>query len=291
MIEATLLEKLALEADRDEVEQLVVGAVVRHGGKILLLQRPADDFMGGIWELPSGKVETGEAIDQAVIREVEEETGLDVTAITGYLGEFDYRSGSGKKSRQFNFTVDVGRAEPVELTEHDAYAWTSLVEEPPVTDAVKQVLVRYVDQQTKPQRHKVIGDVHLVLRRGDHVLYGRRQDTGYEDGAWHLPSGHLEAGESVVAALIREADEEIGITIRPEDVHFSHIMHNSSSGGRVAFFFTVTNWQGDPTNREPEKCGDLGWFGLDAPPDRMIDYCREAMQHIRAQRMFSTFGW
>ncbi|MBF6336829.1 NUDIX domain-containing protein [Nocardia abscessus] len=143
MIEITLLEKLARVADRDEVQQLVVGAVVHHGGKVLLLQRSADDFMGGIWELPSGKVDPGEAIDQALIREVKEETGLEVTAITNYLGEFDYQSRSGKRNRQFNFTVEVGHAEPVQLTEHDAYTWTSLVEEPPVTDAVKQVLARY----------------------------------------------------------------------------------------------------------------------------------------------------
>ncbi|MGW4848517.1 NUDIX hydrolase [Nocardia brasiliensis] len=143
MIESTLLETLTIEAERDQVQQLVVGAVVAHDGKILLLQRPANDFMGGIWELPSGKVDPGEALDDALVREVKEETGLDVTNIRKYLGEFDYQSGSGKKSRQFNFTVDVIDPEPVELTEHDAYTWTSLVEEPPVTDAVKEVLHRH----------------------------------------------------------------------------------------------------------------------------------------------------
>ncbi|WP_107656820.1 NUDIX hydrolase [Nocardia suismassiliense] len=143
MIETTLLEALASDAERDQVQQLVVGAVVAHDGKVLLLQRPADDFMGGIWELPSGKVDPGEALDQALIREVKEETGLDIAGIRKYLGEFDYQSGSGKKSRQFNFTVDVVDPEPVELTEHDAYTWTSLSEDPPVTDAVKEVLNRH----------------------------------------------------------------------------------------------------------------------------------------------------
>ncbi|WP_040779837.1 NUDIX hydrolase [Nocardia pneumoniae] len=145
MIETTLLQKLTSAADRDGVQQLVVGAVVQHGADILLLQRPADDFLGGIWELPSGKVDPGEPLDQALIREVKEETGLDVAAVRDYLGEFDYQSGSGKKSRQFNFTVDVTSSEPVKLTEHDAYTWTSLAEEPPVTDAVKEVLRRYRD--------------------------------------------------------------------------------------------------------------------------------------------------
>ncbi|WP_227997114.1 NUDIX hydrolase [Nocardia australiensis] len=147
------------------------------------------------------------------------------------------------------------------------------------------------EQEAKPQRHKVTGDVHLLLRRGDEVLFGQRRNTGFEDGAWHLPSGHLEAGESVVAALIREAEEEIGVTIAPEDVHFGHIMHNSSSGGRMAFFFTVRTWQGEPSNREPEKCSTLEWFAADALPNHMIDYCRAAMQDIRDGTAFSVYGW
>ena len=82
-------------------------------------------------------------------------------------------------------------------------------------------------------RHQLTTDVHLVLLKGNDVLFGCRQNTGYEDGAYHLPSGHLEAGESVVAALIREAKEEIGITIRPEVVEFAHVMHNSASQRRL----------------------------------------------------------
>ncbi|MEG8183963.1 NUDIX domain-containing protein [Nocardia terpenica] len=143
MKDFALLDKLVTDADRDGVQQLVVGAVIQHDGRILLLKRPSDDFLGGIWELPSGKVEPGEALDQALTREVKEETGLDVVRIGRYLGEFDYRSGSGKKSRQFNFVVEVAAVEPVTLLEHDTYAWTELTEEPPVTDAVKRMLAHY----------------------------------------------------------------------------------------------------------------------------------------------------
>ncbi|MGW0179909.1 NUDIX hydrolase [Nocardia sp. NPDC003345] len=142
------------------------------------------------------------------------------------------------------------------------------------------------------QRHTVIGDVHLLLVDGrGRMLFGRRADTGYEDGAYHLPSGHLEAGESVVAALVREAKEEIGVTIDAAALNFAHVMHNSSSGGRVAFFFQVERWEGEPANMEPDRCDDLAWFTLDELPDRMIDYCRDALGHIAAQRQFSTFGW
>lgn len=143
MVDDSLIEQLTAEAEADGVQQLVVGAVVQHDNKILLLQRPEDDFMGGIFELPSGKVEDGELLDAALIREVKEETGLDLSQITDYLGCFDYTSGSGKKSRQFNFAVDVAAPEPILLQEHDAYQWTPLAEEPPVTDAVKGVLLKY----------------------------------------------------------------------------------------------------------------------------------------------------
>jgi 8-oxo-dGTP diphosphatase len=118
--------------------------VIAKDHKVLLLRRPQSDFMGGIYELPSGKVEPGETLDAALRREVQEETGLDVTAITGYLGSFDYTSGGGKKSRQFNFTTSVTTTGPVRLQEHDAYLWASPDPDAPVTDAIKNVLGNYL---------------------------------------------------------------------------------------------------------------------------------------------------
>lgn len=143
MISTSFYSRLVKEAADDGIQQLVVGAVVRHGDEILLLRRPEDDFMGGIFELPSGKVETEEELDTALIREVAEETGLNVSQIEDHLGHFDYLSGSGKKSRQFNFAVEVAAPDPVVLQEHDAFLWSPLTEEPPVTDAMKKILAEY----------------------------------------------------------------------------------------------------------------------------------------------------
>jgi len=140
---AILLPQLTAAAAQDNIEQLVVGAVIGDQNAVLLLHRPVNDFMGGIYELPSGKVELGETLDVALTREVKEETGLDVTGVTGYLGYFDYRSGSGRKSRQFTFSVDVAAREPLMLTEHDNHRWVSPTDEAPVTDAVKGVLSQY----------------------------------------------------------------------------------------------------------------------------------------------------
>jgi 8-oxo-dGTP diphosphatase len=141
-------KSLCATAFDEGVQQLVVGAVVADDDAVLLLRRPADDFMGGIFELPSGKVEHGEALDTALRREVEEETGLTVSTIDEYLGGFDYISGSGKKTRQFTFAVVVHSLAPVRLTEHDSYQWAPLSSEPPVTDAVATLLDGY--RQLRP---------------------------------------------------------------------------------------------------------------------------------------------
>ncbi|MDF3030863.1 MAG: hypothetical protein K0R03_1421 [Moraxellaceae bacterium] len=55
---------------------LVVAAVIRRDGKILIAQRPTDKHQGGLWEFPGGKVEAGEPVEQALVRELEEELGI-----------------------------------------------------------------------------------------------------------------------------------------------------------------------------------------------------------------------
>lgn len=150
MIDQQLLDRLTSEAETDGVQQLVVGGIVADGNNVLLLKRPALDFMGGIYELPSGKVDPDEALDAALVREVNEETGLEVSEIGDFLGSFDYTSGSGKKSRQFNFVVSVAATEPVTLTEHDEHAWAPVESELPVTDAVKQVFEAYRKAKQEP---------------------------------------------------------------------------------------------------------------------------------------------
>jgi len=54
----------------------VAAAVVRRGDRVLLTQRPPGGPLGGLWEFPGGKLEPGESPHDAVIREIQEELGV-----------------------------------------------------------------------------------------------------------------------------------------------------------------------------------------------------------------------
>lgn len=109
------------------VRRFVAAGVVASGVKVLMLRRQADDFLPGIFELPSGQIETGESLTHALCREVAEETGLSVTEVMDYLGAFDYLSRNGQLTRQFSFLVKTSDG-TVALSEHSEYRWVDLGE-------------------------------------------------------------------------------------------------------------------------------------------------------------------
>ncbi len=150
-IDHNLIRRLLTESQKDGVQKLVVGAVIRRDNKFLLLERVPSDFMGGLVEFPSGAVDAGEDLLTALARETKEETGLTITSIISYLGSFDYTSGSGRKTRQFNFLVEVAPGEvKISSTEHQAYHFIAPTDEAfttlNISDAVKEV-IKTVQQQ------------------------------------------------------------------------------------------------------------------------------------------------
>lgn len=132
------------------------------------------------------------------------------------------------------------------------------------------------------ERHRACVDVHLILRRADEVLLGERRNTGFGDGCWHLPSGHVEDGEPATLAVVRETAEETGIVVDPASVRLVHLMHWHSDESRVALFFEAATWTGEPTNPEPHKCAGWQWFPLSTLPEQMIGYAAEALEIGRA---------
>jgi 8-oxo-dGTP diphosphatase len=142
-----------------------------------------------------------------------------------------------------------------------------------------------------PEKFKLIASVYLLFRRDEEILLLRRFNTGYEDGNYGLVAGHLDAGESLRHATVREAYEESGVVIKEEDLILRTTMHRKQDDERVDFFFEPTNWSGEITNMEPGKCDDLSWFRINDLPENIIPYIRQAIECADRGIIYSEFGW
>lgn len=128
----------------------------------------------------------------------------------------------------------------------------------------------------------------LFLRRvgeEDQILLQLRRGTGYMDEHWATAAaGHVERGESVFAAAVREATEELGVT----DVELAPLcaMHRTGASGdpvdeRVDWFLLATSWSGEPRIIEADKCADLRWFGVHDLPTPVVPHERQVIEALR----------
>ncbi|MDN9008742.1 NUDIX hydrolase [Brevibacillus laterosporus] len=135
--------------------------------------------------------------------------------------------------------------------------------------------------------------VHIFLRKGNNILLLRRYQTGYEDGNYSVVAGHLDGGEQVIEAAIREAREEAGIILKPDQVTITGIMHRLSNDERIDFFVTATEWSGEIYNAEPHKCDELAWFSIHDLPQNTISYIKKAIELSVSQSeiWFNSYGF
>ncbi|MCX4097758.1 NUDIX hydrolase [Nocardia sp. alder85J] len=142
-------------------------------------------------------------------------------------------------------------------------------------------------------RHTSVVDVALLPILDGHLLWSRRANTGFMDGRFGLVAGHLEAGEDVLTATIRESAEEIGIRLHPDHLHCVHVQHRRTPEGlsRIDFHFLTTRWDGDIVNAEPHKCSELRWYPLHQPPPDAIPFSADAVHAITRNQFFSVHGW
>jgi len=141
-------------------------------------------------------------------------------------------------------------------------------------------------------KFKYIGSSYLILIKDDTILLIRRANTGFMDGYYGLPAGHLDGNETAREGGAREIKEEIGIDIDPLDLEVVHIMHRKAEKDeRIDFFMTTEKYTGEITNCEPEKCDDLKWFPINNLPTNIIPYIKEAIEKYKSNIFYSEWGW
>jgi 8-oxo-dGTP diphosphatase len=133
--------------------------------------------------------------------------------------------------------------------------------------------------------------VHMFFIRSDKILLSRRYQTGYMDGYYSVPAGHLDGNEPVSLAAVREAHEELGLRLDPHHIVFAGVFHRHEGDERVDFFVHVREWTGEPVNAEPGKCDQLLWVDLQDLPENTIPYVRQAIQNFQDDIFFQEYGW
>ena len=228
------------DGDLPRRQRLGAYALVVRDGQILLARLAPWLSETPLWALPGGGVEFGEDPHDAVVREVHEETGLDVTVgdtARVYSARF-HASNSGTDMHSVRIVYDgwVPRDAPeprvveVDGSTVDA-AWFPLADVASgavaVTGGVSDALADHA-----PARRQRLA-AYALLRRDDDVLLTRISATGAHPGTWTLPGGGVDHGESPATALVREVREETGLEATIGDllgVHDEHFTGTAPTG-------------------------------------------------------------
>lgn len=125
----------------------------------------------------------------------------------------------------------------------------------------------------------------IVLNDNGEVLLGLRKG-GLGAGEWSLPAGHIEFGESIVQAGLREVKEETGLVVaEPELVSVADEMYGDKH--YVGFGITAIYKAGELKLMEPEKCSEWRWFNLNVLPGNLFKATEKVMRNYLSKKIYT----
>jgi 8-oxo-dGTP diphosphatase len=140
-----------------------------------------------------------------------------------------------------------------------------------------------------------IPEVSVIIRQNGKILFISRTNTGYADGMFCLPAGHVEYGESFSEAAARETLEEVNIVVDKKDLRAVHTLQRRKDDPddvRIGILFEADKWSGEPKNREPKRHGEIAWFDeKNLPFEKIMEFQAVALQHIFAGSTYAEHGW
>ena len=144
------------------------------------------------------------------------------------------------------------------------------------------------------ERLRVVPAVYITILKKKKIFLLRRFQTGYLDGYWDLPSGHVEAGETLKECCVRELKEETSLKTKISDLKLIHVYQNFANpeSAYFGYIFRADHWQGRPSIQEPTKCDDMNFFLLSKLPPKIVPQVKEALNNIDAETevTFSLLG-
>ena len=147
------------------------------------------------------------------------------------------------------------------------------------------------------KRFKVKMGVFLVLINEGKLLCLRRYNTGIEDGLYVVPMGGVKEDETPIQSVIREAAEEVNVTLKDQDLTLSHVMYRKHTQPDGYFFyqqdlfFMATHFAGVIRNLEPHKADDVSFFNINQLPPNLSPFIQQAIHCILMGTHYSEFGF
>jgi 8-oxo-dGTP pyrophosphatase MutT (NUDIX family) len=122
--------------------------------------------------------------------------------------------------------------------------------------------------------------VHIILIDNDKILLQKRKGSKLWPGYYALPAGHIDEGETQYDALVREAKEELGIEINPNNIINDYVVLRRNFfeiDGKILepyidYYFEIKKYNGVPKIIEADKCEELLWADVNNLPEPFINY-------------------
>ena len=136
---------------------------------------------------------------------------------------------------------------------------------------------------------------YVLLRQHGKIAFLLRENTGWMNGYYCIaPSGKVEVGESFTQAAIREAREETGIFLTPENLKQVFVCHRKSEGEKdswVDVWFEATGWEGEVINAESTTHSELRWFDPADLPENVIPVHRFMLEQVLSGESYCEYNW
>jgi 8-oxo-dGTP diphosphatase len=262
-------------------QRVAAYAVIVRGGEVLLSRLAPSISVAEMWTLPGGGIDFGEHPDQAVVREVHEETGLDCEiGSPSWIGSahrvVDRDTDGATEMHSVRIVYDAWVApdapEPRVLEVDGSTIDARWLPVPDVMDGTVPT-VPMVREALAHHRPAVLQRLaaYAMVRRDDAVLLTRNSARGPRPGTWSLPGGGLGHGENPAAAVVREVAEETGLQATVGDllgVHDEHFTGTAPHGREEDFHgvhlvFAATVAPGEPRVRDVHGTTDeAAWVEL-----------------------------
>lgn len=135
------------------------------------------------------------------------------------------------------------------------------------------------------ERHLTRTAVFVILERDNKIFFLRRANTGWADGLLTIPAGHVDKGDQVREAAIKEAKEEACVDIQIEDLEFVHV--DFLRDEYTNFYFRAKKWNGEPQLGEPELASEVLWIDKTTIPEDVTPQLKRMFRQIAAGSYFS----